>query len=167
LHAYDVRISVVHKIKAVAMDVDGVLTDGAFWWGVDGVELKRFCFADSTGISKAIKDGIPIALISGESSPEGMLLVQRYADKLKITNVYKGCHDKAQAIREFALKYELKLESICFIGDDIIDLPAMEIVGLPAAPANAHSAALQKAKLVTVHNGGQGAVREILDLILQ
>ena len=90
------------NIQAVAMDVDGVLTDGMYWWGSNGEELKRFCFADSTGISRAMKAGIRIALISGESSEAGMTLVQRFADKLKITDVYKGCHDKAPALRDFA-----------------------------------------------------------------
>lgn len=155
------------RIKAVAMDVDGVLTDGTFWWGGNGEEFKRFCFADTTGISQALRAGILIALISGESSTSGMNLVQRFADKLKITNVYKGCHDKAAAIREFAEKNQLQLSEICFIGDDFIDIPAMEIVGLAAAPADAQVKARLKAQIVTNRAGGQGAVREVLDAILE
>jgi len=75
------------------MDVDGVLTDGTFWWGINGEEFKRFCCADATGISVALNEGVKIALISGESSPAGMALVQRFADKLKITDVTR-MHDK-------------------------------------------------------------------------
>jgi 3-deoxy-D-manno-octulosonate 8-phosphate phosphatase (KDO 8-P phosphatase) len=154
-------------VTAVAMDVDGVLTDGTFWWGTDGEEFKRFCFADVTGISLALQAGIKIALISGESSPAGMTLVQRFADKLKIVNVYKGCHDKAAAIRDFAEKNQLQLAEICFIGDDLIDIPAMAAVGLAAVPADAQSGARAKAHLVTMRGGGQGAVREVLDAILK
>ncbi len=155
------------NIRAVAMDVDGVLTDGMYWWGSNGEELKRFCFADSTGIARAIKAGIRIALISGESSEAGMALVQRYADKLKIADVYKGCHDKAAALRDFAQRNGLELEEICFMGDDFIDAPAMAIAGLAAAPADAQALGRQNAQLVTQRPGGQGAVRELLDLILE
>jgi len=157
----------LEHIKAVAMDVDGVLTDGTFWWGPDGNELKRFCFADGTGITLAMQAGLLMALISGESSESGMTLVQRYADKLKIKNVYKGCHDKARAVQDFAIKNGLDLSAVCFIGDDIIDLTAMSIAGFSAAPSNAHPSVLKQAKLVTSRTGGQGAVREVLDLILK
>ena len=154
-------------VRAVAMDVDGVLTDGTFWWGPNGEEFKRFCFADTTGISLALQSGIKIALISGESSADGMALVQRLADKLKIVHVYKGCHDKAAAVRDFAEKNQLLLSQICFIGDDFIDLPAMADVGLAAAPADAQPNVKLKAHLLTKRNGGQGAVRELLDAILK
>ena len=149
------------------MDVDGVLTDGGFWWGVNGEELKRFCFADVTGIPLARQAGIKLALISGESSPAGMALVQRFADKVKITDVYKGCHDKAAAIKDFAQKWELSLTEICFVGDDVPDLPAMEVVGVAVAPADAQAVAKAKAQFITVRNGGHGAVREVLDTILE
>jgi 3-deoxy-D-manno-octulosonate 8-phosphate phosphatase (KDO 8-P phosphatase) len=159
---------ITHKrIKGVAMDVDGVLTDGSFWWGSSGEEFKRFNFADTTGISQAMKAGIQIALISGESSDPGMRLVQRLADKLKIPTVYKGCHDKEAAVREFAEKHAFQLDEICFIGDDVIDIPAMLVVGLSAVPADAQTLAKSKAKLVLKRNGGQGAVRELLDMILE
>jgi 3-deoxy-D-manno-octulosonate 8-phosphate phosphatase (KDO 8-P phosphatase) len=157
----------LNKIRAVAMDVDGVLTDGTFWWGPNGEEFKRFSFADTTGISMALGAGIKIALISGESSSDGMSLVQRLADKLKITSVYKGCHDKAAALRDFAEKNHLQLSDICFIGDDVLDIPAMAVAGLAAAPADAQAAAKAKAHLVTKRNGGRGAVREIMDAILE
>jgi 3-deoxy-D-manno-octulosonate 8-phosphate phosphatase (KDO 8-P phosphatase) len=154
------------NIKAVAMDVDGVLTDGTFWWSTNGDEAKRFCYADVSGIPKGREAGIIYALISGESSPASMALVQRYADKLKIADVYKGCHDKAAAVRDFAQKHRLQLSQICFIGDDLPDIPAMEIVGLAIAPANGQSAAKTKAHFIAKQNGGFGVVREIIDAIL-
>lgn len=148
------------------MDVDGVLSDGGFWWSAGGEELKRFCYADVTGISRALASGLVVALISGESSSDGMALVQRYADKLKIEDVYKGCHDKAGAVRELAGKHGLRLSEVCYIGDDVIDIPAMEIAGLAVAPPNAQDAVLAKAQYVTKLGGGHGAVREVLERIL-
>ena len=157
----------INQIKAIAMDVDGVLTDGAFWWDANGLELKRFCFADRTGIPLAQKAGIKFALISGESSVSGMAIVARYAQKLQIEDVYSGCHDKAKAITDFAEKNKLALREICFIGDDINDLPAIKIVGHSVAPSNAHPTVLAKVDFITKRGGGQGAVREFLDLLLK
>ncbi len=148
------------------MDVDGVLTDGTFLWGASGEELKRFCFADVTGIALARAAGVILALISGESSPDGMALVQRYADKLGIVDVYKGCHDKAAALKDFAAAHRIELHETCFIGDDAIDLAAMTASGLAIAPADAHECALAKAAYVTRASGGKGAVREVLDLVI-
>jgi 3-deoxy-D-manno-octulosonate 8-phosphate phosphatase (KDO 8-P phosphatase) len=96
-----------------------------------------------------------------------MTLVQNYADKMKIADVYAGCHDKAAAVRDFARKHALQLSQICFIGDDIQDVPAMEIAGLAVAPANAQPAAKSKAQFVTSQSGGFGVVREVIEAILQ
>jgi 3-deoxy-D-manno-octulosonate 8-phosphate phosphatase (KDO 8-P phosphatase) len=149
-------------IRGLALDVDGVLTDGTFWWGAGGEEFKRFSFVDIMGVSRARKAGIILALISGEDSP----LVDRYAQKFQITDCFKGCKDKAAALQEFASRRQLPLAEICFMGDDINDLGAMAIAGFSAAPANAHRAAREQAKLVMRHDGGLGAVRELVDLIL-
>lgn len=155
------------KIKAVAMDVDGVLTDGTFWWDQNGKELKRFCFADVTGIPLAQEAGLFLALISGESSASGIAIVERYAKKLKIRDVYKGCKDKALALKEFAQSNGLELSEVCFMGDDINDLPAMEIAGFSVAPPNAHLSVLKRVNFITQHKGGDGAVRELLDMIVE
>lgn len=155
------------NVKAIATDVDGVLTDGTFWWGANGDELKRFSFADVTGVALARKGDIKLALISGESSESARLLVQRFADKLGISDVYKGCHDKAAAVTEFAGRHGLQLSEVCFIGDDVLDLPAMEIVGVPVAPANAQTVAKEKAAWIASRDGGCGVLREVVDRILQ
>lgn len=149
-------------IKAVALDVDGVLTDGAFWWSSDGSEAKRFCFRDVMGVSIASKRGLIFALISGEKSP----LIDRYADKMHITDVYQGCRDKESALRAFADSRQLDLASICFMGDDVNDLGAMKIAGLSAAPANAHESVLAIVGFVSKKEGGNGAVRELLDHLI-
>jgi 3-deoxy-D-manno-octulosonate 8-phosphate phosphatase (KDO 8-P phosphatase) len=149
-------------IKAIALDVDGVLTDGGFWWGPNGEEWKRFSFADVMGISLATKAGLVVALVSGEDSP----LVDRYAAKMNIGEVEKNCKNKAQAVRSLAERRGLSLSEICFMGDDVNDLTAMDVAGLAAAPANARPEVLQKAGFVTTGNGGNGAVRELVDAIL-
>ena len=113
--------------------MDGVLTDGGVWWGPGGEEWKRFCFADIMGVSLARRAGLELALISGEDSP----LIDRYRAEDAIRHVVKGCRDKAVALREFAAAANLELGEICFMGDDVNDLPAMKIAGLSAAPANA------------------------------
>lgn len=155
------------QIKAVVMDVDGVLTDNTFWWDAGETELKRFSFADVTGIPLAQKAGIRLCLMSGESSEPGMAIVDRYAKKLKIQDVYKACRDKGKAITEFAKKSGIDLSEICFIGDDIGDLPAMKLVGLSVAPSNAQPVVLEIVDMVTKCEGGHGAVRELLDKILK
>jgi 3-deoxy-D-manno-octulosonate 8-phosphate phosphatase (KDO 8-P phosphatase) len=151
------------QIKAVALDVDGVLTDGTFWWGPDNAEWKRFSFRDVMGISRASKAGLVFALISGEENA----LITRYAKKMNITNVYQGCKDKAAALRAFAEAQGLDLAQVCFMGDDINDVPALQLAGLAAAPADAHQSVQSVAKYITKRPGGNGAIRELLDYILK
>lgn len=150
------------EIRAIALDVDGVLTDGGVWWGPNGEEWKRFCFADIMGVSNARKAGLILTLISGEDSP----LVDRFAEKFQITDITKGCRDKATALRAFSERQQLPLAVICFMGDDVNDIAAQQIAGLSAAPANAHPTVLATATFVTKNNGGNGAVRELIDAIL-
>lgn len=149
------------RIRAIALDVDGVLTDGGFWWGPDGGEWKRFCFADVMGISLGRKAGIVFALISGEESP----LVDRFAAKMGITDVFKGCKDKAAALRDFASRHALDLRDIAFMGDDVNDLGAMKIAGVSAAPADARPQVLAVVGFRSRYAGGNGAVRELVDAI--
>ena len=149
------------QLRAIALDVDGVLTDGGFWWGPNGEEFKRFHFLDVMGIARARRSGIRFALISGEDSP----LVHRFATKVGIEDVFASCKDKASALREFTDRHALDLATVCFMGDDVNDLAAMALAGVSAAPANAHSLVLAKASVVTTRSGGSGAVRELLDLL--
>jgi 3-deoxy-D-manno-octulosonate 8-phosphate phosphatase (KDO 8-P phosphatase) len=149
-------------IKLIAMDVDGVLTDGSFWWGPNGEEWKRFHFADIMGLSRARKAGIKLALISGEDSP----LIDRLAAKMQISDVEKSCKDKARALQNIATLHNLELHEVCFMGDDVNDLPALEIAGLAAAPADAQPAIRAKCRFVSRARGGNGAVRELIEMIL-
>jgi len=144
------------------MDIDGVLTDGAFYWGPEGQEWKRFSFYDVMGISLGRKAGLIFALISGENN----VLIDRFANKIGIIDVYKGSKDKAAALRAFAEKNALPLSQVCFMGDDVNDIPALELAGLSSAPASAHDDVKKKVTLIMQHNGGQGAVRELIDYVL-
>ena len=121
-------------LSAVAFDVDGVLTDGRLTWTTaSDEEIKSFSFADIMGISLLRRLGIQLALISGEDSP----LVTRYAEKMQIRTVIKGTRDKATALRAFTDERKVLISNTCFLGDDVNDLPAMEIAGMCACPANA------------------------------
>lgn len=149
-------------IKAVAMDVDGVLTDGTVLLDDSGRESKRIHFADVMGISMGRRAGLLFALISGEDGP----VVQVIAAKLGITDVYPGCRDKAAALQDFAARHQLDMADICFIGDDVNDVSAMQISGIAAAPADAQRPAAATAALSSTRPGGAGAVREIIEILL-
>jgi 3-deoxy-D-manno-octulosonate 8-phosphate phosphatase (KDO 8-P phosphatase) len=156
------RVARLRQIRALAIDVDGVLSDGGLWWGPGGEEWKRFCFADIMGVSLARRAGLILALISGENSP----LVDRYAEKMLIKHVVKGCRDKATALRDFAAAAGVSLAEVCFMGDDVNDLPAMKISGFCAAPSNAAAVVLEQAHFVAKARGGNGAIRELVDALL-
>jgi 3-deoxy-D-manno-octulosonate 8-phosphate phosphatase (KDO 8-P phosphatase) len=149
-------------IKAVAMDVDGVLTDGTVWLDEAGRESKRIAFADIMGVSLGRRAGLLFALISGE----GGALFDVIAAKLGITDTYPGCKDKAAAVRDFTARHDLQPIEVCFIGDDVNDVSAMELCGLAVAPAGAQSGALAVAALVTALPGGGGSVREVIELLM-
>ncbi len=149
-------------IRALALDVDGTLTDGGVWWGPDGQEWKRFCFADVMGVARALRAGLMVTLVSGEDSP----LLDRFARKLGLEDVTKGCRDKASALRAFAERHGVAFDEICFMGDDVNDLPAMQLAGFSAAPADAQPQVLAHVGLITQARAGFGAVRELIEAVL-
>jgi len=150
------------SIDALVMDVDGVLTDGTFLWSEAGGESKRFSFEDVMGLSRARKAGLTLGLISGEDS----ILVDRLASKNGIAYVSKGCKDKGAALRHFSESTGIALRRTAFIGDDVNDLPALAIAGLSVAPANAQLPIKAAVVLVLDRKGGDGAVRQLVEMIL-
>jgi 3-deoxy-D-manno-octulosonate 8-phosphate phosphatase (KDO 8-P phosphatase) len=158
----------LRSLQAVAFDVDGVLTDGTLSWSPSGEESKSFHFSDIMGVSLLRRLGLKMALISGEASP----LVDLYAAKMHLPFVLKGTRDKAGAVREFAARFGLELEQVCFFGDDVNDLFAMEITGLCACPADACAEVLAyvsgraQSGFLAPANGGRGAVRAFADALL-
>jgi 3-deoxy-D-manno-octulosonate 8-phosphate phosphatase (KDO 8-P phosphatase) len=150
------------SIEALVMDVDGVLTDGTFSWSASGDETKSFSFEDVMGLSRARQAGLTLGLISGEDS----VLVDRFAGKLAITHVAKGCKEKGAALRGFAETTGIALARTAYIGDDVNDLPALAVAGLSVAPANAQPQVRAAVALVMKRSGGHGAVREFVEMIL-
>lgn len=150
------------KIKLIVLDVDGVLTDGRLFIGSDGEEYKAFHTQDGMGISLAHYTGIKTAIITGRKSEA----VTKRANELKINYVYQGIHQKLEVLEEIMNDLQIDLKEVCYIGDDINDLPILNRVGFPAAPNNAVQIVKKNAQYVAKLNGGEGAVREIIDHIL-
>ena len=150
------------KIKLIISDVDGVLTDGTIMKGGGNMELKRFCVQDGTAVAMVKAAGFDLAFISGRYSKATEVRMK----ELKISDVYNGTLNKLVPYRELKKKYQLKDDEIAYIGDDLIDIPVMEKVGLPAAVQNAYPDVKEKAVFVTKTRGGEGAFREFIDWML-
>ncbi|ASV68227.1 KdsC family phosphatase [Cytobacillus kochii] len=150
------------SIKLIVLDVDGVLTDGKLFIGSDGTEYKAFNTQDGMGISLARYAGIKIAIITGRVSSA----VSKRAKELNIDYVYQGINHKIEVLEKIAEDMKINFSEICYIGDDINDLPILKVVGYPACPLNAVSIVKQYVEKVSMYNGGDGAVREIIDEVL-
>lgn len=151
------------NIKLVIVDVDGVLTDGAISIDSEGRETKTFHVLDGTGIAYLHRVGIKVAIISGRTCKA----VIHRASELGIEDVYQGAKIKLDAYKELLQKYALRDEEVCYIGDDLIDLPILYRVGFPVAVANATPLVKQRSAYVTKAKGGCGAVREVAEKILK
>ncbi len=151
------------KVELIVLDVDGVLTDGKVTFSSSGDEMVSFDVKDGHGIVMAIFSGLKIALISGRSSK----VTRARAKDLKIEFVYQNVKEKLPKLKELLEKLNLTLDTVAFVGDDTLDIPPMRAAGLGVAVANAHHAALAAADWVTSADGGKGAVREMLDLIME
>ena len=150
------------KIKLIISDVDGVLTDGTVLKGGGNMELKRFCVQDGTAVAMVKAAGFDLAFISGRYSEATEIRMK----ELKISDVYNGTLNKLVPYRELKKKYQLKDDEIAYIGDDLIDIPVMKKVGIPAAEQNAYPDVKEKAVFVTKTRGGEGAFREFIDWML-
>ncbi len=151
------------KIRAILLDVDGVLTDGAIIYGVDGIELKVFDSQDGFGIVNAIKLGIKVGIITARKSE----VVERRAADLGIVDLYQGSIDKLTPYEKIKKNYSFQDSEVAYIGDDLLDMPLLQRVGFSAAPANAVRDVKMKVDYVAKSSGGHGAVREVIDLILE
>ncbi|MDB6061803.1 MAG: phenylphosphate carboxylase subunit delta [Verrucomicrobiaceae bacterium] len=156
-------IQKAREIKLLVLDVDGVLTDGHLWYDNSGEELKAFNIQDGLGIKLVLRSGIDIAIITGRRSA----LVARRARELGIRHVVQGREDKLVALQALAQDLEIPLSEIAYMGDDLPDLSAIRGVGLGIAVANAVSVVAEHADYKTARSGGDGAVREVCDLLLQ
>ncbi|UNC93553.1 KdsC family phosphatase [Candidatus Contubernalis alkaliaceticus] len=154
---------IAKKIKLVVLDVDGTLTDGKVYIDNNGVEIKAFNVKDGLAIAQAIKFSLDIVIITGRISK----VVEVRARELGITELHQEVHNKLVKLIEIVNARDLEMEEVCYIGDDLNDISVMKIVGLPACPYDAAKPVQDVAKYVSQKNGGEGAVREVLEYILK
>ncbi len=150
------------KIKMLVMDVDGVLTDAGMYYSEEGDELKKFNTRDGMGLKQLREVGIQQAIITGEDTA----IVQNRAKKLKIEEAHLGITNKLEVMESILAKYSLASEEVVYIGDDINDLSIVGKVGVFVAVADALESLKSQADYITKARGGEGAVREICDMIL-
>jgi len=146
----------------LAMDVDGVLTDGGMYYSENGDELKKFNTRDGMGIKMLQFAGIVTVFITKEKTA----IVERRGRKLGVPEVHQGVDDKLSLLTGLIKKYRLSLKEVAYVGDDVNDLETLRVVGLSAAPADAMPSVLKAVHYVCSKRGGEGVIREVSDLIL-
>lgn len=151
------------RIRLFATDVDGVLTDAGMYYSESGDEWKKFNTRDGMGIKLLQRAGLITAIVTQERTR----LVARRAEKLAIPELHQGVMDKLSVIREMAIRHGISLQQIAYIGDDVNDIEALKAVGVSAAPADGLPQVLEVVDYVCQKKGGEGAVRELAELILQ
>jgi 3-deoxy-D-manno-octulosonate 8-phosphate phosphatase (KDO 8-P phosphatase) len=151
------------QIRLLVLDVDGVLTDGVLVYGASGEETKRFHVRDGLAIQAARRADLEIAVISGRASAA----VTRRMSELGVVEVHQGVADKESLLRGLLARLGLKAVETAVMGDDLLDLPLMRIVGLAMAPSDAVPEVLRAASWVSRAAGGHGAVREAVELLLR
>ena len=153
----------LRRVKMLVLDVDGVLTDGRLFYGARGESLKTFHVRDGHGIKQVGAAGITVAIISGRKSAA----VARRARELGIRHVTQGASDKLAALTRLTRARSISFEQCACVGDDTPDAPILQAAGVAIAVSDAHADALAAADLVTTRAGGQGAVREVCDWLLE
>jgi 3-deoxy-D-manno-octulosonate 8-phosphate phosphatase (KDO 8-P phosphatase) len=151
------------NIKLVIFDVDGVLTDGGLFFGDDGQEYKAFYSRDGLGIKMLQRTGVEVGVITAR---ESQVVIHRMKN-LGIEHLYQGRLDKIRAYEDMIEKLNVTHAQTAYVGDDVVDLPVMQRVGLAVAVADAHPFVKQHAHWSTQHGGGRGAARDVCELILQ
>lgn len=151
------------RIRLVLLDVDGVMTDGSLLYTSTGTELKSFDVKDGYGIVKGRRAGLQFGIITGKRSP---IVLQR-ARELDIRLVYQRSRDKEKDYLKILRKLRVDERETAFIGDDEPDLPVLRRVGFSAAPSDALAGVRREVDYVCASPGGHGAVREVIDMILE
>ncbi len=159
----DTLIERARDVRLLVLDVDGVLTDGRLYFSSKGEELKCFHVRDGAGIVQLVRAGIQVAVISGRSSRA----VERRMSELGVAWVRQGIDDKLSALRELLDILGLGPQAVATMGDDVPDLPLFDVARLAITVADAHASVKSRAHFITQAMGGQGAVREVCDLILE
>jgi 3-deoxy-D-manno-octulosonate 8-phosphate phosphatase (KDO 8-P phosphatase) len=152
----------LQEIRLLLLDVDGVMTDGGIYFSEHGDELKKFSILDGYGIVKLQRSGVAVGIVTGRNSR----LVARRAEELGIREVYQNLENKLEVYEQIKRKRNLADSQVAYIGDDEPDIQVMKKVGFAACPANAVPSVIRNAHFVCRKRGGDGAVREVIDLIL-
>jgi len=155
--------STLKRIRLFATDVDGVLTDAGMYYSESGEEMKKFNTRDGMGIKLLQRAGIITAIVTQERTK----LVARRGEKLMIPEVHQGVMDKLALVREMTARHGLSLNQVAYIGDDVNDVATLKAVGFSATPADGMPQAVAAVDYVCVKKGGEGAVREIIEMILE
>lgn len=158
-----VNSTTLPTIKMFLSDCDGCLTDGGMYYSENGDELKKFNTRDGMGFALLKEHGIITGIVTSESVD----LNRRRANKLKLDILEDGCKDKVATIKKICKKYGINLENVAYVGDDINDLAVIKMVGFGCCPNDAVKSVKNAARYVTHSCGGQGAIREVADVILQ
>ncbi|MGB0893933.1 MAG: 3-deoxy-manno-octulosonate-8-phosphatase KdsC [Parashewanella sp.] len=151
------------QIKLIIFDVDGVFSDGRIYLSNSGEEVKAFHTRDGFGVRSLLNAGFELAIITGRKSQ----LLENRMTALGVYRIYQGVDDKLLPFSEMLNELALTADQVAYIGDDMVDLPVMQQVGLSVSVADGHPYVRQHVDFVTYMNGGHGAVRELSDLILQ
>lgn len=156
------QIALFAGVRAIVLDCDGILTDGSLIYGPDGEALKTFNARDGLGLVMARAGGVALALLTGRDSA----VAGRRASELKFKSIKLGRFDKQRALDEILVECDVDPAHVLYMGDDLIDLPALDRVGLPVTVPEAPADVRARCRYVTTASGGHGAVREITDLVL-
>jgi 3-deoxy-D-manno-octulosonate 8-phosphate phosphatase (KDO 8-P phosphatase) len=159
----EIKKADLKQIKLLAMDVDGVLTDGTITVGSDGTEFKTFNLLDGHGIRMWRRAGLKTALISGRESA----VTKQRADEMEIDFLYQPCQQKLDCFQRLLADSRLEPKNIAYIGDDVLDIPLIKRAGFSIAVANAVDELKSCAHYITSRPGGDGAVREVIEYILK
>ncbi len=150
------------RIKLLILDVDGVLTDGKIYYGNYGDELKAFDVRDGMGLALMSRAGIETAIITAKKAK----IIRLRAKDMGVKRVYEN-HSKLKIYTKLLRKFRLQKEEVCFIGDDLLDIPVLKDVGLPATVPQAAKEVKAASSYVTQAGAGSGAVRELCEFILK
>jgi len=155
-------LAIKPKISALVLDIDGVITDGSVSIDVQNRETKRYTYRDVDAVYRAHKENLTLALVTGEDSK----IVHVIAERLSVKNVITGAKDKQAALEDLSKRLNVPLNEMCYVGDSDRDAPALAIVGMGFAPADGSELAKQAATAILSHKGGDGAVAEVVGILL-
>lgn len=153
----------IGRIRCLVLDVDGVLTDGRLYYTAEGEQTKVFHVRDGSALRLWKLAGGYVAILSGRSSPAAA----RRAQELSIEVVRQGVADKVSVLPEVCRALQVELSEMCAVGDDWLDVPLLDRVGVAAAPADACPEVLQRVDYVTPSRGGQGVIRDLVEWLLR